>query len=699
MTAKNYILFILSFIIGLILTIIFLKFDNLGINNTGWILKYDTISDFLALKFFINDNWHFPLGLNPNYGELKNSIVFSGAVPILSFLSKSFKTFLPYNFHFFSIWICICFSLHIFFSYKIIYYLTKDIYFSIIATSFFLFTPILFHRLEMHLSLGAHWIIIAYIYLEINKQIKNNFGLKVFLIIFSSLIHFYFTVILLIMNFTFSFCENLKTKNVKKFIKNIFLISFLLLLTMYIVGYFSIPVSDSLGFGYGFYKANLLTFFDPSSGFGLKNWSLFLPDIENTKGEIEGFGYLGLGIIILIFILSLVSIKNYKQVIKYHFKYLIVIFIFLIVALSSTISVGALKIVELDLPIFLYAPLSIIRASGRFIWPIYYLLIIFSLFVFYKLNFKKRYLAVILLIQLVDISPGIYSTLKSNDYKKINNKLSDPLWSVIASEYKNLQTTKISNTSKIFPEISELLMKYEFQSTNISRLGRYDRSEASILRSKLYLDLFEKKVDTKTIYIIDNYDHLRHLKQLYLKSNHGFFLRNNIWLFLPNKKSLMNEEDINRINKIQFLKIENKKKYEIRQNSKHGFLGLGWSHSSYGRKINNKGAWSEGYVSSLIFKLEDEFKSRYTNLFFSKILTKNNKNLDLEIFINNKFYKKLNLKSLPKSSFDIEIKNDNFINGINVIDFKIKNPVTPISKLESVDGRLLGFLLESIETK
>ena len=111
-TKSNYLLLLVSFVIGLILTIFFLGYNNIGLTNTDWFTTYDTLSDFLALKFFLQDEWKFPIGLNSNYGELKNSIVFSGAVPILSFIAKLFKNFLPYNFHNFPLWITICFSLH-----------------------------------------------------------------------------------------------------------------------------------------------------------------------------------------------------------------------------------------------------------------------------------------------------------------------------------------------------------------------------------------------------------------------------------------------------------------------------------------------------------------------------------------------------------------------------------------------------------
>ena len=71
--SKNFLLLLLSFIIGTCLTIFFLDYENLGFTNTNWLTLYDSKSDFLALKFFLDDKWRFPIGLNPNYGELKNS--------------------------------------------------------------------------------------------------------------------------------------------------------------------------------------------------------------------------------------------------------------------------------------------------------------------------------------------------------------------------------------------------------------------------------------------------------------------------------------------------------------------------------------------------------------------------------------------------------------------------------------------------
>ena len=91
-TSRNIILFITFFIISLILSILLLGQNNFSLNGYLYSENYDIVSDQLAFKLFINDEWHFPFGKNPNYGiGVGNSIVFSGAVPSLSFLIKCLK--------------------------------------------------------------------------------------------------------------------------------------------------------------------------------------------------------------------------------------------------------------------------------------------------------------------------------------------------------------------------------------------------------------------------------------------------------------------------------------------------------------------------------------------------------------------------------------------------------------------------------
>ena len=82
---------------------------------------------------------------------------------------------------------------------------------------------------------------------------------------------------------------------------------------MYSVGYFHIPASDALGFGFGYYKSNFLSLLDPSHSIKEVSWSIIIPDIYNSTGEKEGFAYLGLGILCMF--IYIISIRFYSRAI------------------------------------------------------------------------------------------------------------------------------------------------------------------------------------------------------------------------------------------------------------------------------------------------------------------------------------------------------------------------------------------------
>ena len=590
-------------------------------------------------------------------------------------------------------WIFICFSLQYYFGHKIIYHLTKNNLYSVISSIFFLFSPILIYRLNLHLSLCAHWLILASIYLDLNHNQKNILFKKIFLIVVSSLIHFYFTIMLIFMNIFFSFFNN-KTKFSKNFFKENLLIFFFLIISMYSVGYFHIPASDALGFGFGYYKSNFLSLLDPSHSIKEVSWSIIIPDIYNSTGEKEGFAYLGLGILCMFIYIITKSFKNLKKL-KLNYKYFTLCLFLFLLAISNNISLGSIDLLSLNLPNILYAPLSVFRASGRFIWPVYYIIVIFIIYKLYLIE-KKNYVffvTLFLIVQFFDFSKPLYENFVKE--KKIyNSDLNDPIWSFISKNFKNISTTNISNRSISFGRISEFLINNNFNSTNYFRLGRYNREAASNYRSKFIKDIMDKKIDKDNAYIIENVDQLRHLKILLKDTEHGIFYRDGFWILLPNQKKMMLKKDIIKLNLIRFNSLQ-EKNIGLFQNSKNGILGLGWSHPSYGRALGNTGVWSEGYYSSFIFETtKHNFDSM--KVILKKVLTnRKNDNLKIRIFINNFKYKDIFLNSKSK-----EINIDNLkkyiLDGTNTITFNFLNPSTPKSRFESIDGRLLGILVEKV---
>ena len=116
-------------------------------------------------------------------------------------------------------------------------------------------SPILIYRLNLHLSLGAHWLILASIFLDVKKS-ENVLIKKILLIVFSSLVHLFHNNINIYEPF-FSFLIINKDLHTI-FLKKIFSI-FVFDNCNVFVGYFHIPATDALGFGYGYYKTNFLS--------------------------------------------------------------------------------------------------------------------------------------------------------------------------------------------------------------------------------------------------------------------------------------------------------------------------------------------------------------------------------------------------------------------------------------------------------
>ena len=119
---------------------------------------------------------------------------------------------------------------------------------------FFLLFPPALYRIDWHPALFAHWTLILTVFLMLRKDnhVDKSWML---LIILTSLIHFYFTVInLIIFNLVKAFDYFYKKINLKSYLSTIFTCHITLIILMYVVGYFEVRVIDTFALGFGTYK-------------------------------------------------------------------------------------------------------------------------------------------------------------------------------------------------------------------------------------------------------------------------------------------------------------------------------------------------------------------------------------------------------------------------------------------------------------
>tara|TARA_B100000029_G_scaffold512920_1_gene610904 strand:+ start:361 stop:2493 length:2133 start_codon:yes stop_codon:yes gene_type:complete len=700
----NLISFPIYFLIGFFCTVLFLGFENVSFTNVDWIFHgKDMTHHYVGWSYFKNDAWRFPLGLNPQYGlENASSIIYTDSIPLLAFLFKIFKSYLPNNFQYFSLWIFLCFFLQGLFSFKLINYYTKNINYSFITSLFFLIAPVFLFRISFHLALGAHWLLLASFYIQTFQSEKIRNLLWNILIPVSLLIHFYLAASCIIIYGIFLVKESLENKNLVKVLKKSLTSILIILFVMYLSGYFVLPAEQTLGVGYGNLKLNLLGIFDPYQlGTVFESWSLFLPDLPSKIGEHEGFSYIGLGgILLVIFSLYLIIIdlllqkKLLKRIFTQKKVYIFIFLIFFIFSLSNKIDIGNYNLFNVKINEYIFGLFSILRASGRLFWPAYYLILIFCVvFLFRSISPKKSFTIILFLlfIQIIDTSAGFKQLLFSKKFEPNYLNLSGDIWRKIADEKKIIRTTYVRNATEIFLPLSYYLSENNIK-TDIFWQSRYDRKKAAEKRYTFYKNL-DKGIIGNDPYIIGKKNHLLYIKETLAEKDVGFFFRNNFWIVFPQKKDEMNEKDIIEYKNIDYPLIKLNNKIIPTQNKYDQYFGIGWTHN-----FSNPGFWSEGYVSTLLFKIEANQNDNFLLELAIEPSKINLKKLNFNVFINGTLYKKYDSgENYDFSKLFINLEKD--INNTYKIDFKFSNLDSALDLLESPDARKLGFLVKEIKVK
>lgn len=682
-----------------LLTFLYIGPENLSIYNFNWLFYGDASSDLINWLNFKNSSWNFPVGLF-EIGEIgKNSIVYTGAVPIFSIIFKIFfKNF--NNFHYFAFWIFFCFYLQYLFSYLILKNFYREDLPSLLGSFFFVLSPIFLNRLGIHLSLGAHWILLMYFFYKIKIFDDKKFFITIICI--SLLIHFYFTMMIILVDilYVIFFKKIYIKKNLIYFLKFYFYIISVTLVLMYIFGYFSIPLQDTIGYGYGIYKLNLLSIFNPSGNTenSIFNWSLFLPSLNLNYGEEEGFNYLGLG---YIFLLTLFVYYNYfKNFKKIHKGYYYIILLLTIFSLSNNIDFEQFKVLQIPLNKFIEGIFSTARASGRFFWPVYYFLLfccLISLKNIFKANYNKI-LIIFLLIQFLDLVPGYKQYIFGNALNSKIAKIDNVTWSKIIDNKKIFTSTYQKNQSSDFYKILPLSVKENFQS-EINYFARYDREKLINSRYENYNRIFENNLEIQKVYVINNMGHLNHIKNiLNQNTSHKLIEIDDIFIMVDN--DLRKNLDIKNINleKIKSKEIIEdylyKPKFEEGSNDL-SFLGIGWT--KHGIDLS---ATSDGDFSTLIFNFSKLKKNHYKLLIdIDAIIITPNQNIYIEVndeygfrkeFILNK--KKKNTQITIPIDLNLIQNNENYM-----VDFFTKGQITDFEVLKSPDKKKIGFKINSIK--
>jgi Family of unknown function (DUF6311) len=477
----------------------------------------DPFKDYVGWMFFRNSPWTFPIGLNPTYGlDFSSSIVFSDSIPLMAFVFKAIRFVLPETFQYLGIWTLICFVLQAYFSWLVIGLITQNRWLKIFACVILVFSPPMLWRVNQHSALVAHFMILAAFYLIFSPERTGKEWSKgllwAMLLSAAVLTHFSLFVMVaalwvanLVDRMICSKTERLA--NLKNCFLQVICIGPLITFLMWQAGYFAVSSSSgSLG-GYGFFRMNLLSPFDP------KGWSYLLRNLPLPSDYGEGYMYFGLGLLLLwpFAIYKLVRDGSLRALLRNGiFKHLFLTFALVglaLFAITNHIAIGR-KEFGFGISDSIYAIASIFRASGRFFWPMFYALNLVCFLIVIK-GYSKRFTFVLLgiacLLQVVDTSAGwrVMHQQISDPTKNIPHELNlkNPFWDQAAKQYQEVQLVPPQDKAPGWDQIALYAAKHQL-STNAVFFARADIGKLSKAQETFMNSLYGSNWNSKSLYVL-----------------------------------------------------------------------------------------------------------------------------------------------------------------------------------------------------
>ena len=371
----------------------------LNVTYDDWLLTGGDLSQhYLGWCFFRTSDWAFPIGLMDRISYPNHvSVIFTDSIPLFAIIFKLFRSWLPETFQYFGIWGLLCFALQGGLGALLIRHFVKKDGYTIAGSLFFVLAPIEIYRMYMHTALGAQWLLLAALLLGLERSrisLKNKVMITAILGFLCGSIHMYFIPMCGIILCAFWIEDVIYQRKILPAILQGGAYCVFAVAAVVLLGGLSHDHQLDAG-GLGQFSFNLNGLVNP------QGWSRLLPDLPlYGDGAGEGLAFPGLGIltILLISVILLIFCKKSRLAVREQMSknnwmaYFIIIVVSIAVSVSHMPALDDHVIWEIPYPKSLISLWGMFRSSGRFIWPVVYLVILTAVvLVFFTLtSFAKK---------------------------------------------------------------------------------------------------------------------------------------------------------------------------------------------------------------------------------------------------------------------------------------------------------------------
>lgn len=371
---------------------------------TGW---YAYAHDAWRLPLFEVENLRYPQGAN---------IIFTDSIPLLALAFKPFTRWLPTDFHYFGLWIGLCFVMQSVGAMAVLRAVrVRNPLILVSGLVMALSVPAWLVR-HNHLALCGHFLILLGILLYLRTQSTERPTRMIapwsLLAAATLLIHLYLLAMvmaLLLAAWTqrlFSQRANWKHEWLAASAAPLVVAAVIVVVGM-LSGHFRGEAVTDASRGFGTYSMNLLSPWYPQQVVRLPGG---LPVFDATGGQYEGFNYMGIGALAMLLLAIAFSIPRIRGILRGHGVLVALMLFFTMFALSNRVYWGETAVLKYRVPHLIDKPVELFRSSGRFFWAVSYLLILGGVAILARQQERHRWISVVIAglaaLQLVDTEPS-----------------------------------------------------------------------------------------------------------------------------------------------------------------------------------------------------------------------------------------------------------------------------------------------------
>ena len=476
---------------------------SLDLANPNWIYNQggDLFQHQIGWEWFRQEAWQFPLGRIASYGyPLGTNISFTDSIPLLALPLKLLSPLLPAHFQYLGAWELLSVVAQMMVGMAILGLFTRSSVMRLLGASVLVLSPPMLKRAFGHDALTAQWILLAgfwFIFLAIRHRLWR--GAWPVLFVAALLVHPYFVAMLLplwAIGIVVIFTEE---RHRRLLIAEVLAVPVVLLIEGYCLGLFSVGLSSLQGPGFGNFSWNLNGFVNS------RGTSAILPPLESgTPGQVEGYSYLGLGNMLMIPIAAILFMVRDRS--RFRWRLLAAFaaadIVYALFALSNRAYIGNHALWAFDLPDSVAQLVGLFRASGRFIWPVFYCVVLFGLITLVRnLPRATALVGLVLVLQLVDLRPLYTSKPPRAEAAVYTSQLKAPFWDALAGTSRHmiliptgLGATRVYQPMTLYARDHQLTL-------NTGYFSRADYAAIEAYANDAWEDLLAGHADPQTIYV------------------------------------------------------------------------------------------------------------------------------------------------------------------------------------------------------